>query len=433
MKHRSAAWAVIFVVFAVLAAACGSGTGSGQQTAPVHQAEVRPLIPRESGAPSVSGDPKLAGGTLLPFATRLLDALDGTEAHGNVVVSPLSVATAMAMLEPGVTGDVRRRLDQLLGIEDQTAYLASLQHLVQQLESRNARDVGDAKAPGEVQIRVANGAYLQRGYPFKHDYLDTVGRYFGPVVNEVDFRADPRGVGHAIDHFVSDATNGRIRDITAGSVHPDDVVALVNALYLKASWIQPFSKAKTHDGTFTRIDGSKVTVPLMDGFSGASAKGDGWVSATAYYVGGLGAQFILPDRGRFADVAAHLDQVASTAEQHGTKGARLVLPRFSTTFETELSSAFGRLGVGALYQPGHLEGIAPDPTLALDIARHKTFLAMDEDGTEAAAATLMLGEAVSGPPYPPVPVILDRPFIIRIFDTDSGATLLTALIHDPKS
>ena len=254
------------------------------------------------------------------------------------------------------------------------------------------------------------------------------------MVRAVDFVADPDAVAHEINRFVEEATADRIKDLVGdGVLRADHVLALVNALYLKASWLSVFEEAMTEEGRFHRRSGAPVTVPMMHGFSGASARGDGWVAATKHYVGGLAAQFVLPDEGRFDEVAADIAGVVTEFDRRATKGATLVVPRFTTRFRAPLDGPFKALELDSLFEDGQLMGVANDPTLRLDVALHEAFVAMDEEGTEAAAATVLVAAAVSAPLEPPVPVVLDRPFLFRIFDGQSGATLFLGRILDPTA
>lgn len=384
-------------------------------------------------APDPSSGPELAGNATAAFGIDLLDAVAADTAPGqNVIVSPVSVAVALAMLEPGALGDAQTQLRDLLRIVDAEAFHASMNALEQSLESRVAQAYNSSDIPGEVTVRIANAAYLHQGYPFEQAYLDAIGTHYGPALNTVDFALDPDAVAHEINRFVADVTNDRIPDLVPDGTIPDDtVLALVNALYLNASWLEVFDASRTAEEPFTRLDSVEVSVPLMRGSSDASARGDGWVAATKSYVGGLAVQFILPDDGRFDDVAANLAAVINDAQRNGSSGAKLAVPRFETRFHAELSPALQSLGLTAPYVEGKLLGIADDRRLVLDQAIHETFVAMDETGTEAAAATAILARPSSGPILPPVPVILDRPFIFRIFDYQSGATLFLGHIHDP--
>jgi serpin B len=140
---------------------------------------------------------------------------------------------------------------------------------------------------------------------------------------------------------------------------------------------------------------------------------------------------MLPDEGRFDDVAADLPRVVAAFNDNRTAGATLAVPRFETRFGAQLTPILKALGLTAPYLEGNLTGMADDPRLVLDVVAHQTFVAMDEEGTEAAAATVATGYPTSAPAEPPVPVVLDRPFLFRIFDVQTGATLFLGRVVDP--
>lgn len=419
----------VVVLGALVAAACGGGDGEGV-------AEVSLLSGADRISGEASGNPGVAGEAITAFGNDLFSAVRGLpDSDGqNVVVSPASVAIALAMLEPGAVDNGLDALDDLLRIDDRAAFHASMNALEQNLEARvpeRAHNAGED--PGELTLSIANAAYLQAGYPFNRAFVDAVSSTYGPVLNEVDFSTNPDAVARQINDFIAEETKGRITDLVPdGALRTDTVLALVNALYLKASWLSVFDVSATKDGTFTLSDDSETSVPLMHGFSDSSARGDRWVGATKSYVGGLSAQFILPDEGRFDEVAADLAAVFTDYDANRTSGAELVLPRFQSRFHADLPEPLRALGLGPLFdERGQLRGIAEDDRLVLDQAIHETFLAMDEEGTEAAAATVLTGVAVSGPPKPPVAVVLDRPFLFRIADSETGATLLLGQIFNP--
>ncbi len=439
MSFTRSTTVLVLLTCAALITSCGASDG-GDATETTDSSAVSPdddaatdsaIVPvSERAAPAAGTD--LAGSAITDFGVDLFIETRSSDTGTNVTVSPASVAIALAMLEPGTVDDAQEQMRALLRIEDPVAFHASMNALQLDLESRTPGDYGDESDPGEVTVDVANAAYLQRGYPFEPDYLDTVGTNYGPVLREVDFRPDPDAVAHEINDFVADATNDRIVDLIGdGVIMPDTVLALVNALYLEASWLEPFDETATTEAPFTLLDGTDVDVDLMNGSSTSSASGDGWVSATKSYVGGLSTQFILPDEGRFDEIAANLSAVLAEADQNRTGGADLSVPRFETRTSTELTEVLNALGLTAPYSTGGLLGVAGDPTLAIDQVIHEAFVAMDEQGTEAAAATVVLAYATSGPATPPVPVILDRPFIYRIVDDVSGATLFIGQITDP--
>ena len=267
------------------------------------------------------------------------------------------------MVEPGAVNDAQTQLRSLLHMQDSAAFHASMNALQQTLEARLPTTFTPDDDPGEVTVRIANAAYLQKGYPFETAYLETVGSNYGPVLDEVDFSADPDAVAHQINAFVADATSDRIPQLVDdGAIRPETVLALVNALYLKASWVTTFDETATNEQTFTGLDGASQKVQMMHGGSDSSAAGDGWVGAKKDYTGGLSAQFILPDEGRFDEIAADLSRVFAEYETNASSQSTLGMPRFDLRFGVELSPTLKALGLIAPYQMGGLLGIADDRT-----------------------------------------------------------------------
>lgn len=377
---------------------------------------------------SRGGDPSIAGAAVTRFGDDLFGALRGDT---NIVISPMSVASAFAMLEPGATNDGKAQLDHALYVEDAAAFHASMTALRESLTSAEPPPKQNGHDPGDLQIAIANATYVQDSYELRQEYLDALGKYYGPLLRTVDFRTHGKEAVSDINDFVDDHTRGHIKKVL-DHVDKATVLALVNALYLKASWLDPFKAADTKTEPFTRRDGSKVTTPLMHGSGDTSTSGDGFVAARKAYTARLAADFVLPDTGRFDDVAARLRAAFGALDDNPAGGATLAVPKLTTRFLGELGPAIKRLGVTALYNPGNLLGIADDESLVLDQAVHATWLAMDEKGTEAAAATVLTARATSQP-APGVPVTLDRPYFFRIVDVESGATLFIGQVMDPTA
>jgi len=388
-----------------------------------------PVSDREPG-----GDTAVAGDSITTFGFELFAGVAaGNDPDADVTISPASVAIALAMLEPGTVTDAQSQLRTLLSIADPPAYHSSMNGLEQALESRVPERVGDGE-PGEITMRIANAAYLQPGYPFEVDYLDAVGRYYGPVVNELDFAADPDAAVEVINAFVAEATEGRITDpLASGSIPAETVLALVNTLFLTASWFSPFEQSRTTPAPFTKLDGSTVDVDMMSGGGDASRGGDGWVGATKRHVGGISSQFVLPDLDRFDDVASRLADAFDELTVQAGPGGEFRMPRFETRVDAPLADPLKALGLTAPFEEGNLLGIADDPRLVVSEVAHSTFVAYDETGVEAAAATIILAGTTSAPVEQPVPVILDRPFFYRILDLDSGATLFLGRVMHPSA
>lgn len=386
-----------------------------------------------------SADPALAGGAVADFGFDLLTAAaDTTGAGDNLVLSPLSVAVALGMVEPGTSGDAVTQIHDLLGIDDPAAWHASTSALEQALEAREPAPVdtsmGEDQAPGELLVRIANAAFLQPGYPFRDDYLDAIGTNYGPVLEELDFTADQAAAADRINAFIADATDDHITDLVQPeAITPDTVLALVNALLLQVSWENEFAVGQTVDDEFTRLDGSTVTIPMMHGGSSRSGRGDGWVGASKVMVGGLRFEVVLPDDGRFDEIAGRYADVVAELATAPNPGGELVVPRFETRVTTPLTTVLQAMGLRAPFSEGSLLGIADDPLTKIDEVLHEAWLSVDETGIEAAAATVVLIVAESAPVDEPVAVVLDRPFLFRIVDDASGATLFAGRIMDPAA
>jgi serpin B len=211
---------------------------------------------------------------------------------------------------------------------------------------------------------------------------------------------------------------------------------VTNALYLKAAWAREFPRDKTKDAPFTRPDGSVVTVPMMhnDPFKEPKAelgyaRGPGYQVVTLPYRGGkLAFSVIVPatiDALREKGIASLLSEVRPATVQ-------LAMPRFTTRSAMDLSKALAEAGMPTAFTPGaDFSGITDDTDLLIASVQHKTFVQVDEEGTEAAAATGADVQAVSAPQT--YTVTVDRPFLFVITDTATGAPLFLGRINDPTA
>ena len=398
-------------------------------TDPVEIADPVAVAERQPG-----GDPQFAGTSITAFGFDMFGAVSTThDAGDDVTISPASIAIALAMLEPGAVNAARDELRAILSIDDAETFHASMDGLEQDLESRTTDDSGSGD-PGEITMRIANAAFLQRGYPFEAAYLDTIGRFYGPVLEELDTAADPDAARERVNTFVSDATEGRIPELLApGTVSPATVLMLVNALFLTASWFVPFDRERTEPTPFTTLDGTVGDVDMMSGSGTTSHAGDGWVGATKVHVGRITSQFVLPDDGRFAEIGERLAATFDELDTTDAPGGTFQMPTFETRVNSPLVDPLKAIGLDAIFATGNLLGIADDPSLLVDSVVHEAFVKYDEDGVEAAAATVVAVATSAAPAADPVPVTLDRPFYYRIVDQVSGATLFVGRIMDPTT
>ncbi len=358
------------------------------------------------------------------------------EAGKNSTVSAYSVQQAFALVLPGAKGETAAQIAQTLYFGDDTAvFHAGMNAIDLALASRNMPAAGEYAA---VELHVANAFWGQRDYPWLTDYLDVIATNYGAGIEAVDFHAAPEAARQHINRWVEIQTRDRIKDLLPeGSVGGDTAAVLTNALYLKAPWNKPFSKGATQPGTFTRNDASTVEVPFMSTLEGVGyAEGAGWQAMEKDLRGGkLSMLFILPGAGDFEafDASLDVDVLEGIVAAIAPRGVNMRLPKFNFDASFRLGAALQALGMVAPFGAGaDFTGMILSPSLLIDEVYHKTFVAIDEDGVEAAAATGIVMRETSAVP-PDVDFVANRPFFFAIRDKDTGVFLFFGRVMDPSA
>jgi serpin B len=409
-----------------LAVACGSSADSPSAAS---LSDVQ-TIDRASPA----GSPALAAEGTSRFGWAVFDAARDGDATANAVVSPLSLGVAFAMVEPGASNHALTQLHAALGIDDPDAFLESVNALTQSLEARPSASpvASDVEDPGEVDLALANAAFVNADTSVRPEYLDRLGRYFGPAVLETDF-ADPARAAEQINGFIAENTNDRITDvISAEMIDPASFLSLVNALYLRAPWLTEFTAGQTTDGPFHLIDGSTVEAPLMHGMTDGVVDGDRWIGMTKNMSGDLRLQVIVPDDGYFGDLAADPRPVFDQLDVTPGPPGDLVLPRLDVRVDVDVKDLLPTVGLGALLDHGGLLGMIDADNAVVGAALHAANVIWDEEGAEASAATVIVAGTEAAAPVS-TPVIVDRPFLFRINDAATGTDLFVGQILDPTA
>lgn len=375
------------------------------------------------------------------FAFGLYDIL--ATSGGNLFYSPYSISVALAMTYAGASGETERQMTEALRFLLPKEMLhRAFNSLDAVIASRGSESSGE---PGQqFQLNIANAVWGQLDHEFREKFLDELARHYGAGVRPVDFVANPEGSRTTINDWVAERTEDRIRDLL-----PPDIITtltrmvLTNAIYFNAAWEYPFEPGRTSSGDFHLLNGGVREVPMMRALEAFGyATGDGYQALELPYVGGeLAMTLLLPDAGRFQEFEARLD--AALAEKVladiVVRNVNLEMPRFE--FETQflLSNAFKALGMPNAFDPSAAEfaGIDGKSCLAGDEfclyireVVHKAFVAVDEEGTEAAAATAVVVQIESAPPNP-VWVTVDRPFLFLVRDRGTGAILFIGKVEDP--
>jgi serine protease inhibitor len=378
---------------------------------------------------SAAAPPKIGPAELAVSSNRfgfdLFRTLTAGRPGENVFISPYSVSTALTMAWGGARGATARDMARTLRFDGSggSGVYPAAGSLRQSLASDTA-----------VTMAIANSLWLRQGLELKPGYLAAAKKSFGAELSVLDFN-DAASAG-VINGWVTRATRGKIETIIE-RIAPDMLLYLINAIYFKASWQAKFDPARTREQDFFLADGTAKRRPLMRR-SGQFRylKGPDFQAVYLPYAGDrMGMYLFLPDRRD--GIAAFLSKLsAGEWEQWGTQFTRrkgeLALPRFKAEYKQELGRQLAALGMGRAFGGGaDFSGMAAGG-LSISEVIHKTFLEVNEEGSEAAAVTAvgLRTTAVIAEP-PPFEMTVDHPFFLAIADRETGAILFMGAIADP--
>ncbi len=335
------------------------------------------------------------------------------ENSGNLVFSPYSIFQALGLLYAGAGGTTQQQMADVLALPENA-----------DIDLEFASLAAQVNVPPEYegivfQLNVTNALWPQQGMTLKEDYVSRLAEYYGALLQAVDFTA-PESAAEQINTAISEQTNGRITDlIDPSTLNPQTRLMLTNAIYLNAAWALMFDESETADGTFTLLDGSRVTVPIMHMRNQFPYVGteDFLALQLDFQQRNFGMLVILPDEGRFEAVEAMLDaEFFDTVQSQLFNPYNIVLslPRFEYDTSLNLADTLAALGMPEVFSlEADFSGISDDP-LFVDAVTHQAFIQVDEKGTEAAAATA-IGLGGGGPPNDPIEFNVNRPFLYIIY------------------
>lgn len=392
-----------------------SHTTPGNQSAPL-TALPRALTARETMVRDAAN----------AFAFALWGKINAAQRDANVFVSPLSASFALGMTLNGAatqTADQMRTALQFGGatLPDINSGYKSLVALLTSLD------------PG-VQMKIANSIWYRQEFPFNQSFFDTTRTYFDARVSGLNFSDIPASLA-TINGWVSTATNGRIPTVLT-EIRPEQVMFLINAIYFKGSWRNKFDSAKTQSSTFFAAGNMPQPVRLMHRVDSLSYAETATYQAAdlPYGNGAFTMTVLLPKAGIDVEsLAASLTPVAwqSLTASFRTQKVDFWLPKLTLTWERTLNDDLKALGMIAPFDPNAADFslMVPPPTrraLFIDFVKQNTFVAVDEEGTEAAAVTTVGVTAVSLPVYPVMRV--DHPYLFVLRERLTGTVLFMGKI-----
>lgn len=362
------------------------------------------------------------------FGFKLFSAITKNDPNKNVFVSPSSVAIALAMVYNGANGKTQQEMSRVLEIQGMS---------LQELNRANADLKALLQNPDpQVQLAIANSLWTQRGVSFKPDFIQRNEKFYQAKVTELDF-ANPQAVP-TINQWVSQNTRGKIEAIV-DRLSPSQLMVLINAIYFKGSWTRPFDTKQTTTEPFYLTSEAAKKHPMM------TQRGEYY-----YYENNLFQAVQLPyGKTRKVNMVVLLPkqsvglpklQQNLTPEnwmqwlnQLQRRQGSIKLPRFKVEYETELTGVLSRLGmIEAFGDRADFSGLSP-VSAQIDEVKHKTFVEVNEEGTEAAAVTSIGIRATSvQPAQAPFNMIVNRPFFCAIVDDQTGSLLFMGAIVDPK-
>ncbi len=433
---------MMFVLISVVLSACGPSATPAVTPPPETPAAtpapagpggallslVQSELPRET-APQVSDEAReaLAAGNRA-FALDLYRAL--REQDGNLFYSPYSISTALAMAYAGAAGETQRQMAEALH------FALSPEDLHAAFNALDLR-LMSSKAEDAFRLNVANALWAQEGYEFLPSYLDTLAVHYGAGMRLADFTQDVlrEEARQAINAWVSEQTESKIEELLKqGDLTPDSRLVLLNAVYFKADWNVPFSGDM--QGDFTRLDGSQITVPVMSRRTETPyLTGEGFEAFALDYKGDRVRMLVLvPDAGTFEAFEASLDAARLAEIMAGLESTdvQVTMPKFEFKARFALRDALTSLGMEDAFQAriADFSGMDGARDLFIQSVIHEAYVAVDEEGTEAAAATGITVGIVS---MPLNTITVDRPFIFLIHDVETDTLLFVGRVLDPTA
>ncbi|MBN1485662.1 MAG: serpin family protein [Chloroflexia bacterium] len=431
--------ALLLLVFLVLGACAGtSPTENGATTSPepvehttetymnLIQSNKPRLAPPSMEEARVA---ELVGGNTV-FALDLYQALFSPQE--NLFCSPHSISIALAMTYAGARGETERQMAAALHYTLPQAQLhPAFNALDQALLER-----GQGAEEGAFRLHLVNALWGDSEETYLEAFLDSLAQHYGAGLRIVDLQ-QAEEARRIINQWVSQQTEQRIEELLPpNSIDGETALVLTNAIYFKASWKYPFTEDNTQEGAFFLLDGSQVTIPLMEQVAElAYAERPGLQAVELPYAGDeLSMVVMLPEQGTFEAFARGLEagELTSLLQELQPASVRLTMPRFRFDSELKLKDALLGLGmVDAFGGEADFSGIDGTKELFIEQIYHQAFVAVDEAGTEAAAATAVVMARKSGPAVEQE-IRVDRPFLFLIRDRESGAILFLGHVLNPS-
>jgi len=385
-----------------------------------------PLETDESNDLAMSNEPIMDPLTLnqVGFDFAFFRSVASQDQFANVVLSPISAKIALAMAYNGASGEAREAMAKVLQLEglDLDQVDNTFHDLIASLE----------QADPKVELEIADSLWANN-FDFYPEFLARCQDYFGAEANQLDF-SDPKTVD-AINAWVSDKTKGKIEGII-NKLDPEDLFVLLNAVYFNGKWQKAFDKQDTSDQDFHLADGSVGKVPMMkqDGELSYFENDNFQAVRLPYGDGRLGMYVFLPREGK--DLKGLIENINAGDWSEWMKGFKdrkghIGLPRFKVEYSKTLNNTLISMGMGPAFEGNAFQAMAPIDGLFIDKVMQKTYIDVNEEGTEAAAVTGVIVGVTAIRPDDSFEMTVDRPFLFAITDSATQSILFMGSIVNP--
>lgn len=381
----------------------------------------------EPGIPSTPTVSEDLASAYTNFALKLFSQIHEEQAKQNIFISPVSITNALAMTYNGAEGATQQAIAETL-----------------ELRGFSLREVNQANAAlnelldsgnGKVKLTIANSLWLNKNASFKPDFLQQVNEYYDAELNQLSF--SDRSASSEINNWVNQKTNGKIKRIV-NQLDSDTILYLINAIYFKGTWSDPFSKNATQEQPFTLLDGTQKQHPLMSK-SGQYRylETDRFQAISLPYAEGRLSMYVFLPK---SDVGLEnfyqslsMDRWQTWINEFRPQGGSIKLPRFKMEYDIGLNDILKEMGMEIAFIPqsADFSKMTSEKDAHISEVKHKTFVEVNEEGTEAAASTSVGVTTTSAPIDPPFEMVVDRPFFFVIRDNQTGTLLFMGSIVNP--
>lgn len=405
--------------FAVLASGfigCSNSPNVTQPAKPTSLPTLRNLTANEASVLNTNNE----------FAWKALSELAKSEAPDqNIVFSPFSITEAMMMTANGAKGDTQQEI--LSALEQKGLDIAALNQTAKELRAYLLT------LDPSVSMSIANSIWIRDGFTVNPSFLDVNSSYYSAAVKNLDFSKS--GAGDIINTWIENNTNNRIKKMLSSNIGNNVMMYIINAVFFKAPWSVKFDPSNTKPGTFISPSGNVPCNMMFNGLRTKYVQGPGYTALELPYANKRFAMTVIIENGMLgAPTAPPLTATmfSQLRSQMKSDSVEVFLPRYTLEYGTkELNDMLKALGVNKVFdaEQADLSGINSSAKLSVSSVKHKAFIQVNEEGTEASAATVVEIVETS---VPVVPVLrFDRPFTFVIHDTQNGAILFMGKLNKP--